>query len=78
MIFAVPAILPSRLPLGFPGRGRDNFSHRVAESSDTNRPASLANLPEDAEDLGLELGDGDFFHTATVDYGQWPWSNSLE
>jgi hypothetical protein len=46
----------------FCGR-RDDFGHRFTEAGDANWLPCLSDFFQDAETLGFELGDGDFFHT---------------
>ena len=43
---------------------RHHFSNGLAKAGYANRLAGFADLFEDAEALGLELGDGDFLHTS--------------
>lgn len=49
----------------FRGRG-DDLGHRFTEASDSNGLPRLADLFEDAEALGFEHGDGDFFHMKII------------
>ena len=61
-ISMLPAMHPSQLLGRGCGVGGTDFSNGLAKAGYANRLASFADLFEDAEALGLELGDGDFFH----------------
>jgi hypothetical protein len=43
-------------------RGRNHFGDGFTEAGHANRLARLADLLQEAQALGLELGNGDFLH----------------
>jgi len=69
---AVPTMDPSRLPVAFLRRWRNNFSYGPTEACDSNRLARLADLFDHAEAFGFELGNGYFFHGSVI-----PWSMTM-
>src|ERR1035438_7675296 len=57
---------------GLPQRWRDDFGDGLAEAGNPNRLPRLADLFQDAETLGFEHRDRNFFHASFI-----PWSMTM-